>query len=147
MIHFYKRKRKFGGKLEIKDIEFFGNHDWEAAIKLTVWVFKPLLAKRLGDWEKNVPKNKNMDEFSGQLFHFPHFFMVKWVINHRNILSEWQCLVCKPKSQQEHFIVASMETTKLILAWFTSTRESGNLVENCKSNIYNFVGIMTERRW
>ena len=38
-------------------------------------------------------------------------------------------MVCKPKSQQEHFIVASMEKTKLILAWFTSTRENGNLVE------------------
>ena len=66
--------------------------------------------------------------------------MVKWVLNHRNILSEWQCLVCKPKSQQEHFIVASMETTKLILAWFTSTRERGNFVENCKSKIWIFFG-------
>ena len=104
-------------------------------IKLTIGAFKAPLAKGLGDLEKNVPKNKNMDEFSGQLFHFPLFFMVKWVLNHNYILSEWQCLVCKPKSQQEHFIVASMETTKLILAWFTSTRESGNLVENCKSKI------------
>ena len=65
---------------------------------------------------------------------FQFFFMVKWVLNERNILSEWQCVVCKPKSQQERFIVASIETTKQILAWFTSTRESGNLVENCNSN-------------
>ena len=77
------------------------------------------------------------------IFHF--FFMLKWILNQRNILSEWQCLVCKPKIQQEHFIVAPMEMTKLILAWFTSTRESGNLVENCKSNIYNFLGIMTDK--
>ena len=53
----------------------------------------------------------------------------------------------KPKSQQEHFIVASMEKTKLILAWFTSKRESGHLVENCESKIYNCLGIMIERRW
>ena len=81
---------------------------------------------------------KNMDEFSGQLFHFPLFFMVKWVLNQRIILSEWQCVVCKPESEQEHFIVAPMETTKQIIAWFTSTRENGNLVENGKSKIYNF---------
>ena len=104
-------------------------------IKLTIGVLKALLAKCLADLEKNVPKNENMDEFSGQLFHFPLFLMVKWVLNQRNILSEWECVVCKPKSQQEHFIVAPMETTKLILSWFTSTRESGNLVENCKSKI------------
>ena len=35
--------------------------------------------------------------------------MVKWVLNQRNILSEWQCVVCKPKSQQEHFICHNPE--------------------------------------
>ena len=88
-----------------------------------------------------------MDEFSGQLFHFPIFFMVKWVLNERNILSEWQCVVCKPKSQQERFIVASIETTKQILAWFTSTRESGNLVENCNSNQLKDIEFFGNHDW
>ena len=114
----------------------FGNHDWEVVINLTIGVFKALLAKRLGDLEKYLSKNGNMDEFSGQLFHFPFFFMLKWILNQRNILLEGQCVVCKPKSEQEHFIVIPMETAKLILAWFTSTRESGDLVENCKSKIF-----------
>ena len=46
-------------------------------IKLTIGVFKALLAKRLGDLEKYLSKNGNMDEFSGQLFHFPFFFYVE----------------------------------------------------------------------
>ena len=78
---------------------------------------------------------------------FQFFFMVKWVLNERNISSEWQCVVCKPKSQQERFIVASIETTKQILAWFTSTRESGNLVENCNSNQLKDIEFFGNHDW
>ena len=52
-------------------------------IKLTIRVFKALPPGHLGELEKIVPKNANMDDFSSQLFRLNLFY-----VEMRNDLSE-----------------------------------------------------------
>ena len=93
------------------DVEFFGKHDWEAVIKLTIGFFKALPPVHLWvhQWVgKKMSRKKQIWMIFQVNFSLLNFFMLKWGMIYQNDNLSYGNL----NRRQKHLIVASIEMTK-----------------------------------